>query len=451
MKPTRPWTWGKGADADKRIVVGLIFLVNLTMVIWIWLAGLGHMASFGNIAVAASHLCALVGTYLILIQLLLLARIDLLEQAFGKDGLTRIHRLVGHAAFYAIFGHVLLLTIGYSFVYNVSYITQFIDFITNYEDVWKAFVAFVLLLAVVGLSVAAARKVMKFELWYFIHLTAYLMVLLAFGHQIAVGPDFIMHPWFARYWMLLYSLTFGIIFIYRFLTPIYNYWRHRFKVAKVVRETPDVVSIYITGRDMAKFKYEAGQFANWYFIDGSRWWQGHPFSFSAAPNDSYLRITVKDLGEYTHNIDNLKPGTPVVIDGPNGRFTPRIRRHDGPILIAGGVGIAPIRSILEAFGRDGVHRVSVLYTARTTPDIALKDEIDRLAGFYGYDVSYILSRDKLLPKQRINIDVIRNIAPDFLKREIYLCGPVAMMKDVEGNLISAGMPATRIYSEQFNF
>ncbi len=451
MNATRPLTWFRGADAGLRALASAVFLINLGLILAIWWTGLGHITSFGSAAIALSHLGALIGTYLILIQLLLLARIDVLERAFGKDGLTRIHRINGYVAFYAILAHILFITIGYSFVYNTSYIPQFVDFITNYADVWKAAVAFGLLIAVVGLSVAAARKYLRYEYWYLIHLSAYAMVLLAFGHQIAVGPDFITHPWYARYWALLYGLTFGIIVIYRFATPIYNVWRHRFVVSQIVQDTPDSISIYVTGRELEDFKFEAGQFASWYFLSRGLWWQGHPFSFSAAPNGKYLRLTTKTLGDYSARLNQLQPGTRVIIDGPNGRFTPRTRSTNKLLMLAGGIGITPIRAMIEHLAVEGVSDMVLVYGARSTADITFRSELELAVAHYGIEVHYVLSDDPSQPKEYINAEVLTRLVPDFIGREVYLCGPPPMMEGVSQTLHAAGLPVRLIHSERFDF
>lgn len=277
------------------------------------------------------------------------------------------------------------------------------------------------------------------------------MVLLAFGHQVAVGPDFVAHPWFARYWVLLYGLTFGLIVIYRFATPLYNFWKHQFVVSKVTQDTKNSVSIYVTGRDIGKYKYEAGQFAHWYFLSSGLWWQGHPFSFSTSPNNQYLRITVKALGDQSTKLQQLKTGTRVIIDGPNGRFTPRTRRSNKLLMIAGGVGITPIRSIIEGLGSESDTDIVLLYGTRTKADISFRKELKSAVSLYGVRVHYVLSDDPSTPKQYIDQEVIADLVPDFEEREVYLCGPPPMMNSVKTALVSSGIKKRMIYSERFDF
>src|SRR5205823_3432242 len=105
--------------------------------------------------------------------------------------------------------------------------------------------------------------------------------------------------------------------------------------------------VHLTGRDLRRVGTQAGQFFLWRFITRDRWWQAHPFSLSAAPDGQALRITVKALGDFTARLREIHPGTPVFAEGPYGTFTAARRRQPRAVLIAGGIGITPLRALLE--------------------------------------------------------------------------------------------------------
>ena len=138
-----------------------------------------------------------------------------------------------------------------------------------------------------------------------------------------------------------------------------------------------------------RLKARAGQFFSWRFLTRDRWWEAHPFSLSAAPDGRRLRITVKDLGDYTAALRAIPPGTRVIAEGPFGAFTTAARRRPRVALIAGGVGITPIRALLEDMP-GGPGDIAVVYRALRPEDVILREELDELALRRGAEVHYVV-------------------------------------------------------------
>ena len=136
-----------------------------------------------------------------------------------------------------------------------------------------------------------------------------------------MGTDFTDDTVAQAYWVALYVAVIVLVVVFRIGQPVLLSWRHRLRVAETRTEAPGVVSIYITGRHLERIPMRAGQFFQWRFLAGGGWWRAHPFSLSAAPNGSYLRITVKSSGDDTRLIQHVKPGTRVFAEGPYGAFT----------------------------------------------------------------------------------------------------------------------------------
>jgi ferredoxin-NADP reductase len=218
--------------------------------------------------------------------------------------------------------------------------------------------------------------------------------------------------------------------------------RHRLRVDRVVQEAPGVVSIEIGGRDLDRLRALPGQSLRWRFLARGHWHEAHPFSLSAAPDGRRLRITVKQLGDYTARMATLRPGTRVIVEGPYGGLTSAARRRPHAALIAGGVGITPIRALLE----DMPGEVVVIYRAGREDDLLFREELDELARRRGVHVHYVLGEqgDGLLSPEHL-----RELVPDIVDRDVYVCGPVSMTEAMRASLRRAGVRSRQIVSEAF--
>jgi predicted ferric reductase len=402
-----------------------------------WFNGLGRVTG-------------LIGTYLALWQLLLMGRLPWLEHAFGLERMAVLHKWNGYLVIGLLVGHGVFQTLGYQLGDGKDVASQLADFVANYEGMLAAIVALGLFVLIALVSVTIARRHLAYETWYFIHLYAYLAVVLAFSHQLATGVDFAGNFAFTFYWCLLYALVAGFFILYRVAVPLVNYQRHRFRVHSVEREARGVFSVYISGRDLHKFEAEAGQFALWRFLDSRRWWQAHPFSISAIPDGRHLRVTVKNIGDYTSSIHQLRPGTPLLVEGPFGKFIERPANRK-VVLIAAGIGITPIRPLAEEMAVDGFD-VQVLYRAHSEGDLIFKKELDALSARHGVRIHYLLPQAGGRRSNReawVQPAYLARLVPDVADRAAYVCGPVAMMRVLRQSLESLGVPRDRIRSEIF--
>jgi predicted ferric reductase len=297
-------------------------------------------------------------------------------------------------------------------------------------------------------SAVAVRRRLRYETWYFVHLYAYLGVALAFSHQLATGTDFVGEPAARAYWIALYVLTLAVLLVFRLGVPLARSARHRLRVERVVHEGPGVVSVEVSGVALDRLNARAGQFFTWRFLTRDRWWEAHPFSLSAAPEGRRLRITVKGLGDYTARLRAIPPGTRVIAEGPFGAFTSAARRRPRVALIAGGVGITPIRALLEDMpGERG--DIAVVYRAIAPEDVILRDELEGLVARRGAELHYVFGdhreRDSLSPEE------LQRLVPDIALRDVYVCGPPAMTEATHATLARSGVSRRHIYTERFAF
>jgi predicted ferric reductase len=400
-------------------------LANAVAVVALWSPRDIHDAA--TLLTGLGRLCGLLGAYLALVQLLLMARIPGLD----LERLVRVHRWNGFACLALLLAHAGLIVAGYTVGDRISLWAEVERLVTGYPGVITAIAGLVALIGVTVTSVVIVRRRLRYETWYFVHLYAYLGVALAFSHQLATGSDFVGRPGARAYWYALYGVTLGALVVFRLALPLGRSLWHRLHVVRVVDEAPDVVSLEIGGRRLEQLRARPGQFFTWRFLTRRHWWEAHPFSLSAAPDGRRLRITVKGLGDYTTSLRDVTPGTRVIAEGPFGGFRPAGRRV---ALIAGGVGITPIRALLEDLPRD----VVVVYRASREEDVILRDELDELA-----HVHYVVGAEPLSPERLLEL------VPDLAERDVFVCGPPAMTEAMRESLGRTGVPRRQVFVERF--
>ena len=429
----------------KRVFLYGVFAANLAVTVFFWWQGSGILlyGETAHILIALGRLAGLISMLFILTQLVLVGRIKYVEREYGHDKLNQLHRLLGKSLIFVLIFHPILLTIGYAMTHDVGIVSQFFDFIYNWEGVRNALIGFLLLCFIVSISIAIVRRKLRYETWYFTHLFIYVAIYLFFSHQIKTadvssGAAFM-------YWYGINYSVFGLLLTYRFLRPLYLFWKHRFYVAQIEKETPTVHSLYIRGKDMQDYHFEPGQFANLTFIRRGMWYT-HPFSFSKAPDGQSLRFSIKSSGDFTSMIPSIGVGTKVVIDGPLGVFVERKSLRTKFLFIAGGIGITPIRAMVEALKKQKADLV-LLYGNRTDQDIPFEKELQAL----GIKHTHVLSQGTRTGYERGFIDgeKIKRLVPDFMEREVYLCGPPVMMKSVMKELETCGVAKDAIHFEIF--
>jgi predicted ferric reductase len=425
--------------------LALLFLANAGVVVALWLGGGGlqDIHDSASFLVGLGRISGLLGAYLVLVELLLLARLPLLERLLGFERLTRWHAWNGRVCLTLLVSHAVLVTWGYTIGDRISLPSEIGRLWSGYPGVVTATAGLAILIGVVVTSVVAVRRRLRYETWYFVHLYAYLGVALAFSHQIATGTDFVGDPAARAYWTALYVATLGALVIFRLGVPLVRSVWHDLRVARVLEEGPTVTSIEIEGRRLGELKARAGQFFTWRFLTRDRWWEAHPFSLSAAPDGRRLRITVKGLGDYTSALRAIPPGTRVIAEGPFGAFTTAARRRPRVALIAGGVGITPIRALLEDMP-GGPGDIAVVYRALGEGDVILRAELDELATRRGAEVHYVIG-EPLSPERLLAL------VPDIAARDVYVCGSPAMTEATHASLARTGVSRRHIVTERFAF
>jgi predicted ferric reductase len=429
------------ATRATRAALALVVLANAAVIVALWLPPEIHDTA--SALTSAGRIAGLLGAYLALIELLLLSRLPILEHIAGFDRLTVWHRRNGTACISLLVAHTVLITAGYTLGDEIGLPSEIGRLISGYPGVITALAGLILLLAVTATSITVARRRLRYETWYFLHLYAYLAIALAFSHQIATGTEFVGKPVARAYWTALYLVTLAILLAFRVAAPLARAARHRLTVASVDTTVPGIVTVEIQGRHLDRLNARSGQFFTWRFLTRDRWWEAHPFSLSAAPDGRRLRITVKDLGDYTRSLKTLAPGAKVLVEGPFGAFTAAARRRPRVALIAGGAGITPILALLEDMPA-APGDIAVVYRATRPEDVILGDELDALAQRRGAEVHYVLGAS-----ERLDPEELTRLVPDISARDVYVCGPPAMTEATRASLRRSGVDRRQIFTERF--
>ena len=433
-----------------KLLAPVLFIANLVVILVVWWHGVLPEIQADMVAgplVAFGRLAGLLAFYLILWQIMFIGRVGWIEKAWGHDKLSRFHHFFGLTAISILFFHPILLMMGYSKLAQTTLASQFWLFLTSYYYTISALIAYLMFLGIVVMSLWIVRKWLKYETWYYIHFTLYVAIVLAFIHQPANGHDLADRAMRIYWWFLFLAASVNVLY-YRLTRPIILFKRHEFRVKRIEKETHNVHSVTITGKNLERFKARAGQFIIVRFLAKGFWWEAHPFSFSEMPSGQRLRITPKAVGDFTKKIPTLPVGTKIIVEGPLGRFTADRAPRGKILLIAGGIGITPLRSLFEEFVRQG-REVSLIYAAQTEQDFALKDELNQIRSTS--DVHQI-AKIHYMPENkigRLTPELIKQAVPDVAQRFVYLCGPPPMMKAVREQLESLGVPKKSVLYEKF--
>ena len=421
--------------------------LGLGLVVGIQLATRSGLSGDGAILIEMSRWAALLGTYGSLLVIFLIARVPIIERGVGHDRMVSWHRKLGPIALILIALHVALIIAGYAASEAVGYLAESWSLLSTYRWILPATAGFILMMMAGIASWRVARRRMSYETWWVTHLYLYLAIALAYIHAITLGQAFVTHAWARWIWIALYVITFGALIIYRIIKPIAMSLRHDLKVHSVERESADTYSIWISGKNVTDIGARGGQFFGWRFMTPNHWWQSHPYSLSAGPDKKYLRITVKDLGDHSRSLADLKPGTRVVAEGPYGIFTADARSGNHVVLVAGGVGITPVRALLDDLPKNV--RVDLLYRAPKPEALVLHDELDVIARSRpNTRVRYLVGNRRSYP---INAKSMTHLIPDFHTADVYTCGPAELVASVRHAAEVVGIPEQRIHDEAFSF
>ena len=451
MRPSRA-----ALDLAVRRGATTLLWASLALVTFWWIGGggIGDLFGWTTGLTSLGRWTGLVASVLLLVQVVLMARVPLLERAYGQDRLTHLHRTVGFTSFNLMLAHVVLITWGYAAGSMLRWPAELWNLTVTYPAMLLADAGFVALVLVVVTSIRAARQRLRYESWHLLHLYAYLGAGLALPHQLWTGQELVASTGRAVFWWTAWGLAVVSVLVCRVALPVARNLRHRLRVEEVVEEAPGIVSVVMTGRHLDRLPAQGGQWMSWRFLGRDGWSRANPYSLSAAPDGRRLRITVQSVGDGSGSTATLTRGTRVLVEGPYGRLSPRSRHGDRVALIGAGVGSAPLVALAEELAPAG----DVVVLHRASGHGAFTDDLRRLAE-RGVRVLHLPGRrrasDSWLGDAHAgrfsDLAALRHWVPDIAWRDVYVCGPTPWADLVVADLRRAGVPETHIHLETFGW
>lgn len=386
---------------------------------------------------------------LLVVTLVLPSRVRTLVSAFGIETVLRAHRVVAVSAVVLVAAHVVLV------VATDPRGVSILDLRDTTYAAWAATVSTLGLAGVVVLALRRRRRRPRYEGWRMLH------VLLA----VTVLTTAWLHVWWldglegravvlAVYVVL--TVATAAVLLRRWVWLPMRAHRRTYVVEGVRPEAGDVVTVAVKAHGHNGLPFEAGQFA-WLKIGASPYvFEEHPFTIASTAEAPHLKqFTIKALGDFSELVAGLRPGRHVYLDGPYGSFTIEgLKASEGFVMIAGGVGLTPMMSMLRTLSDRGDPRHHYLFVgARTVDDLMLRDEVRRLCLRLHVTVTEVLEdpgpgwRGET---GRIDAALLRRRLPHHARRHDYfLCDPPVMVAAVGHDLRDLGVPVNRIHTEQF--
>jgi predicted ferric reductase len=448
--PVAPVSPFYAADqATREGLVAAVIALGAVLVVFMWWHDTSPalVRGTGPWLTSAGRVTGLVGTYLVVIEVLLMGRVAWLDRLIGMDRLALWHRRNGEYSIGLLVAHAVLTIWGYAVTGHQGLVHETSSVVLSYPDMLAATIGLFLLLGIGILSGRAVRRRVGYHTWYFIHLYTYVALALSFAHQFNTGIDFARHPLNRALWIALYAVVGLLLIAYRVGKPVRDLLRHQLRVAKVVDEGAGMVSVYVRGRRLDELAARSGQFFLWRFLTPDGWWQAHPYSLSSAPNGKWLRLTVKALGDHSITTAQIRPGTRILAEGPYGAFTAERRRLRKVLLIGAGVGITPLRALFESLPGNG-DDVKLIFRARSEADLVFRDELERIAAARRSPVEYLVGPRAAHPDY-LSAGHLRALVPDITQRDVFVCGPAPLQEQVVAALRAVGVRRGQIHSENF--
>ena len=430
---------------DSDVALSLLFLASVIVGIWAvndgWATITDGWSGFWRGAASLSGLLTSVAG---MTGLLLATRLPWMERALGLDRVLIWHRIAGDSMGVLLGVHIVAAVVA-DLKLRGGLVDTVLDLTGREPYMALTTAGAVIIGTVVVTSLKRFRQRMSYETWYFVHLTAYVGVVISYSHQITLGSMLSGDKLLRWLWGILSAYVLLLVVLGRW-TGVASAVRHPLTVLDVHHETDNTVAVTLGGRNIDRYRGDAGQFVMLRMLKRGQWWKANPYSMSAAPTTGGIRVTIKDRGDASAATFGLRRGDKVAVEGPYGVVTPDIFAGARPLLIAGGVGVTPVRAMLETLPRNS--RPLVLLRARTTADIPHFREICTLTEERGGDVRLVLGRTvQLKGRDPFAPRILRSLVPDLHSCAAFVCGPTSLTFAARKGLQEAGLPKSRVHLE----
>ena len=420
----------------------IIFVLSfIPVIIWSFMEPLG--ARFINLNATMTSLgqiFGLIGMVMFSINLILAGRFKFLDKYFhGLDKVYANHSRLGAIAFSLLLFHPLFLVVKYITFSLKQAALFFVPFI-NTPITWGIIS---LLIMIILISFTFYIK-LKYNIWKMSHKFMVLAFFFAVLHTIFISSD-VSRNNFLRYYILSIAFLGLIISIRQTIFNKFFIKTFKYKVKNISKLNSDILEIEMEKQNQ-KMDFNPGQFAFFSFIGDGVSSESHPFSISSSNIEDNLKITVKNLGDYTSHLNNLKKDDNVFINGPYGDFSYKKINNKNQIWIAGGIGITPFFSMAK--GLENEYKVDLYYSVKEEKEAVYKKEFEEITQ---KNINFNFNLWNVAEKGYINGELILNSSKNLDGEDIFLCGPPMFMESLKSQFLSLGVDAKKIHYENFNF
>jgi predicted ferric reductase len=440
-------------------ITGFVVILVVPSLLWFTVPptvtgnGVRRVSLWSNLSVVTG----LLATSAMVCAVVLPSRIRSLNRAFGIESIIDLHRFLGIVTASLVLLHLACV------VASDPTNAALLNFAEAPGRAQSALIATLGLVAIVLLAILRRKFELSYEFWRTTHIALAVLVLFTSAMHIVLLNQLMNDPTFALVLTAL-ALSVVLVFAYRWI------WRNiydqstEFVVRDVRLENPTVATLVLEpktrNRDgsTTSWAFAPGQFA-WIRLDRSATGQEHPFTIASSAHDEFTEFTIRGAGDFTRRIRRLLPGQPVWVDGPHGAFTSDLTNASaGFVLMAGGVGITPMLSMVRTAAHRGDPRPYRLVVVASAPeDLFFREELATLRRYIDLEVTEVLRRprpDWSGPIGGIDTELMSLVVGDLgdpQDLDYFICGPPGMVVDAMNVLDEMSVPADRVHTEQFDF
>lgn len=419
----------------------IVFLVAATTVL-IWFLVRKGTDIFPDYAISThslGQLSGLVGMTLFALTFLLTTRLKFIEDLFGGlDRVYKSHRNIGILAFISILFHPLLLVIKFvpsNFKQAAIYLLP--------SSSWPVNLGIIALLSMTILIILTIYINMKYPNWKFSHKFMGLVFVIAFFHVFTIASDVTSYP---ALWIYMFSVSLiGFsAYVYSSFLSLKLRTKLRYGVESVsLRDKITLINLKPLRQPL---RFKPGQFIFIRFLGNNISSEQHPFTIASSPNSELITIAVKDLGDYTSSLKNLKPGILTEIEGPYGKFSSQDHKEKPQIWVAGGIGITPFLSMASSLS-SLQKPVDLYYCVNNKKEAVFLDYLLKISGkVKGLRIITHFSEDQ----GKISIQRINEVSGSLQDKAFFFCGPPGLIAALKNELREKKIPEGNMISEEFD-